>query len=77
MREAKAPPKEAQVRAESLPRVEQIFAELTKKVRDSSNPPLNKLKYAIDYALVRKDMLRNRLTNPAVPIGNNQENRTI
>lgn len=79
LREAKATPEEVQLRRweESLPRVEQLFTELTKKVRDSSNPPLNKLKDAIDYALVRKDMLCNWLSNPTVPLDNNRVERAI
>lgn len=79
LRETKAPPEEilTQRWVESLPRVEQIFTELVKKAGDSTNPPLNKLKGAIDYALKRKDMLCNWLSNPLVSIDNNQVERAI
>ena len=54
-----------------------FFKELERKATDSENPPLNKLRKAIDYALERKDTLMHWLDNPAVPMDNNQVERAI
>lgn len=79
LRETKAPPEQVQIERiqNSLPRVERFFSELHNKAKDSNNPPRNKLKDAIDYALKRKESLYNWLANPAAPIDNNQVERAI
>ena len=79
MKEGKAPPEEVagQRAVEALPRIEQIFSELVKKAKDSTNPPLNKLKEAIDYTLKRRETLINWLVEPLVPMDNNQVERAI
>ena len=62
---------------ESRPIVETFFEELERKANDRENPPLNKLKVAIKYALERKSTLMHWLDDPAVPIDNNQVERAI
>lgn len=54
LREIDAPPEKiaAERREKSRPLAEAFFEELERKAKDSKNPPLNKLRTAIDYALV-------------------------
>ena len=61
----------------SRPIVETFFKELTNRILDTQNPPRNKLKDAIDYALKRRDQLSSWLENPCIPIDNNQVERAI
>ena len=79
LREINAPPNQiATERAkESRPIVETFFTELERKAKDRENPPLNKLKAAINYALERKSTLIHWLDDPAVPMDNNQVERAI
>ena len=79
LREINAPPNQiATERAkESRPIVETFFTELERKAKDRENPPLNKLKTAINYALERKSTLIHWLDDPAVPMDNNQVERAI
>lgn len=79
LRESKAPPeRKLQERMEkSRPIVEAFFNELTDRSLDTQNPPRNKLKDAIDYALKRRSQLCSRLKNPCIPIDNNQVERVI
>ncbi len=79
LRESKAPPeRRLQERMEkSRPIVEAFFNELTKRSLDTQNPPRNKLKDAIDYALKRRGQLSSWLENPCIPIDNNQVERAI
>ena len=51
--------------------------ELTKRRLDTQNPPRNKLKDAIDYALKRQELLSSWLRNPSIPIDNNQVEKAI
>ena len=48
-----------------------------KRSRDPQNPPRNKLKNAIDYALTRQQQMSSWLKNPYLPIDNNQVERAI
>lgn len=79
LRESKAPPeRRLQERMEkSRPIVEDFFKELTNRSLDTQNPPRNKLKDAIDYALKRRTQLSSWLENPCIPIDNNQVERAI
>ena len=79
LRESKAPPEEVKKKREeeSRPIIEEFFKELTKRNRDTQNPPRNKLKDAIDYALTRQQHLSSWLQNPYLPIDNNQVERAI
>ena len=79
LRESQAPPERMlQERMEkSRPIVETFFKELTKRSLDTQNPPRNKLKDAIDYALKRRSQLSSWLENPCIPIDNNQVERAI
>lgn len=79
LRESKAPPEQKlKERLEkSAPIVEIFFQELTKRRLDTQNPPRNKLKDAIDYALKRQVQLSSWLSNPCIPIDNNQVERAI
>ena len=61
----------------SRPIVATIFKELTNRSLDTQNPPRNKLKDAIDYALKRRSQLSSWLENPCIPIDNNQVERAI
>ena len=78
-RESKASPEKiaAERNAKSRPLADAFFKELERKATDRENPPLNKLRKAIDYALERKDSLMHWLDNPAVPMDNNQVERAI
>lgn len=55
LRESKAPPEEVKQKRkdQSRPIAEEFFKELIKRHQDTQNPPRNKLKDAIDYALTR------------------------
>lgn len=79
LRESKAPPEDKlkERMKKSRPIVEEIFRELTKRSLDTQNPPRNKLKDAIDYALKRREQLSSWLENPCIPIDNNQVERAI
>ncbi len=79
LRESKAPPerKLQECMEKSRPIVEAFFNELTNRSLDTRNPPRNKLKDAIDYALKRRGQLSSWLENPCIPIDNNQVERTI
>ena len=79
LRESKAPPEEVKAKREeqSRPIVEEFFKELTKRNQNTENPPRNKLKDAIDYALTRQPQLSSWLKNPYLPIDNNQVERAI
>ncbi len=79
LRESKAPPEQKlKERLEkSAPIVETFFQELTKRRLDTQNPPRNKLKDAIDYALKRQEQLSSWLSNPCIPVDNNQVERAI
>ena len=79
LRKIDAPPEKiaAERREKSRPLAEAFFEELERKAKDSENPPLNKLRTAIDYALERKSTLMHWLDNPAVPMDNNQVERAI
>lgn len=79
LRKSKAPPEKiaAERNEKSRPLADAFFKELGRKATDSENPPLNKLRKAIDYALERKDTLMHWLDNPAVPMDNNQVERAI
>lgn len=79
LRESKAPPEEVKKKREeeSRPIVEEFFKELTKRNRDTQNPPRNKLKDAIDYALTRQQHLSSWMQNPYLPKDNNQVERAI
>ena len=79
LRESNAPlDKIAEKRAEeSRPVANAFFKELECKIKDREHPPLNKLKDAINYALVRKETLLHWLDDPAVPLDNNQVERAI
>ena len=61
----------------SKPLAEAFFTELERKLKDTENPPLNKLKGAIEYALNRKDALMTWLYDSSVPMDNNQVERAI
>ncbi len=79
LRESKAPPEEILRRRgeESRALVSSFFKELEKRIKDLSNPPLNKLKNAITYALERQEQLVSWLDNPYIPIDNNAVERAI
>ena len=79
LRESKAPPEEVKKKREeeSSPIVEEFFKALVKRNQETQNPPRNKLKDAIDYALTRQQHLSSRLQNPYLPIDNNQVERAI
>ncbi|MBQ2813939.1 MAG: transposase [Akkermansia sp.] len=79
LREIDAPPEKRAAERNEKPRplADAFFKELERKAKDSENPPLNKLRNAIDYALERKDTLMHWLDNPAVPMDNNHVERTI
>ncbi|MBQ2813636.1 MAG: IS66 family transposase [Akkermansia sp.] len=79
LRESKAPPEDKlkERMKKSRPIVEEIFRELTKRSLDTQNPPRNKLKDAIEYALKRREQLSRWLENPSIPIDNNQVERAI
>ena len=77
LREGKAPPGEIlRTRKETAAKiVENLFQKLQDKLADTANPPLNKLREAIDYALKRRDTLKSWLENPCLPIDNNTVER--
>lgn len=79
LREGKAPPGEIlQTRKETAAKiVENLFQKLQDKLADTANPPLNKLRDAIDYALKRRDTLKSWLDNPCLPIDNNTVERAV
>ena len=79
LRESKAPPEQKlrERMEKSRPIVESFFNELTNRTLDTQNPPRNKLKDAIDYALKRREQLSSWLENPCIPIDNNQVERAI
>lgn len=79
LRESKAPPEEilARRRSESRPCVDKIFSLLEQRANNLTNPPLNNLRKAIDYAMARREHLVTWLDNPAVPIDNNGVERAI
>lgn len=79
LRESKAPLEEVKQKRkeQSRPIVEEFFKELIKRPQDTQNPPRNKLKDAIDYALTRQPQLSSWLQNPYLPIDNNQVERAI
>ena len=79
LRESKAPPEEVKQKRKDQSRliVEEFFKELIKRHQDTQNPPRNKLKDAIDYALTRQPQLSSWLQNPYLPIDNNQVERAI
>ena len=79
LRESQAPPEQKlhERMEKSRPIVEAFFKELTKRSLDTQNPPRNKLKDAIDYALKRREQLSSWLENPCIPIDNNQVERAI
>ena len=79
LRESQAPPEQKlhERMEKSRPIVETFFKELTNRILDTQNPPRNKLKDAIDYALKRRDQLSSWLENPCIPIDNNQVERAI
>ena len=79
LRESKAPPEEVKKKREeeSSPIAEEFFKALVKRNQDTQNPPRNKLKDAIDYALTRQQHLSSWLQNPYLPIDNNQVERAI
>ena len=59
LRESKAPPEEVKKKREeeSSPIAEEFFKALVKRNQDTQNPPRNKLKDAIDYALTKQEQL--------------------
>ena len=79
LKESQTPPeRKLQERMEkSRPIVAAFFKELTNRSLDTQNPPHNKLKDAIDYALKRRSQLSNWLEPPCIPIDNNQVERDI
>ena len=79
LKESQTPPeRKLQERMEkSRPIVAAFFKELTNRSLDTQNPPRNKLKDAIDYALKRRSQLSRWLENPCIPIDNNQVERAI
>ena len=66
LKESQTPPeRKLQERMEkSRPIVAAFFKELTNRSLDTQNPPRNKLKDAIDYALKRRSQLSNWLEPP-------------
>ncbi len=79
LREGKAPPGEIlRTRKETAAQiVENLFQKLQGKLADTANPPLNKLREAIDYAPKRRDTLKSWLANPGLPIDNNTVERAV
>ncbi len=79
LRESKAPPEEVAARRskESREHVATFFQTLEERATDSTNPPTNNLRKAINYALERRVQLVSWLDNPAVPIDNNAVERAI
>ncbi len=79
LRQSKAPPEEVKLKREEQSRaiVAVFFKELLKRHQGAQNPPRNKLKDAIDYALTRQSQLSSWLQNPYLPIDNNQVERAI
>ena len=72
------PERKLQERMErSRPIVESFFNELANRSLAPQNPPRNKLKDAIDYALKRREQLSSWLGTPCIPIDNNQVERAI
>lgn len=79
LRESKAPPEEVEERrkAESAPQVRAIFEKIKARAADHRNPPRDKLKKAIEYALKRQAMLTTWLGEAHTPIDNNQVERAV
>lgn len=79
LREDNAPPSEIlRTRKETAAQiVENLFKKLQDKLADTANPPLNKLREAIDYALKRRETLQSWLANPCLPIDNNTVERAV
>ena len=79
LRQSQSPPEEVKLKREEQfrPIVAEFFKELTKRHQDAQNPPRNKLKDAIGYALTRQQQLSSWLQNPYLPIDNNQVERAI
>ena len=79
LRESNAPPEEIAARRanESRERVTKFFQMLEERAKDTSNPPINNLRKAINYALERRAQLVSWLDNPAVPMDNNAVERAI
>ncbi len=79
LRESKAPPDEiaARRRCESREHVTAFFQALEERAKDTSNPPVNNLRKAIDYALSRRERLVTWLEHPDIPIDNNAVERAI
>ena len=79
LRESNAPPEEVVRRrkAESAPQVHAIFGKIKARAADTKNPPRDKLKKAIEYALKRQAMLTTWLEEAYIPIDNNRVERAV
>lgn len=79
LRESNAPPEEVLRRRqeECKPTITTFFNRVQARMTDTANPPLNKLRDALQYALNRKEELCTYLDDPSVPMDNNAIERAM